>query len=358
MRILQVIPTLGSGGAEHFVCELSNELCRLGHAVDVLVLFQVPADNPIWKALDEGIGVYTLNKKKGFQAGVLLQLCRFVKKGAYDVVHGHVGAITYMTAACFLYKKARYMATIHSDAGFEAENRVGKWTRWLMFRRRACIPVTISEESERSFEAFYGFKGVTILNGVSEYVKKKEVALRDNDDQLVFLHPASCQPVKNQALLLSAFNRLLDIGYDAKLVWVGNIETYPLLFEELKPLMKRNVSVLGVVNHVRDYMAASDATCLSSKLEGMPMTIIESFSVGVPVLCTPAGGCINLVNHGVNGLLSMDHSEEAYFRMLESFAQLTKEERKSYSAHALDAFQAYKIGSCAQHYLSLYSNEH
>ena len=42
---------------------------------------------------------------------------------------------------------------------------------------------------------------------------------------------------------------------------------------------------------VRDYMIAADAMCLSSKMEGMPMTIIEAFSVGLPALCTPVGGC-------------------------------------------------------------------
>ncbi|MCS2830112.1 hypothetical protein NXY32_04230 [Bacteroides fragilis] len=37
MRILEIIPTLGSGGAERFVVDLSNELCEKDN-VEVMLL--------------------------------------------------------------------------------------------------------------------------------------------------------------------------------------------------------------------------------------------------------------------------------------------------------------------------------
>ena len=38
MRIVQFIYTLGSGGGEKFVVDLSNELCRLGHEVHLITV--------------------------------------------------------------------------------------------------------------------------------------------------------------------------------------------------------------------------------------------------------------------------------------------------------------------------------
>lgn len=351
MRILQIIPTLGSGGAEHFVFELSNELSRQGQTVEILTLYDVPTTNPLRNGLDSRIALYTLNKERGFDPRLFWRICRFIKRHKYDIVHGHVGAIKYLMLASIMCRESRFFATIHSEASREAGRSFDKWSRQLMFRYETCVPITISEESELSFEAFYGKKAVMILNGVSGYQIKQTVRLRERENQLVFIHPASCQPIKNQLLLLSAFNRVLDAGFDVKLVWVGYKDSYPELFKSLLPLMKRNVSYLGVVDNARDYMVAADAMCLSSKMEGMPMTIIEAFSVGCPVLCTPVGGCVNLITQGENGMLSSDLTEDSYYKMLETFLLLSREERTRMSAKASESFADYSIEYCANNYL-------
>ena len=356
MKILQVIPTLGNGGAEHLVFELSNELCQQGHQVEILTLYDVPKDNALRKSLDNRITVYSLNKKLGFDLRIFFSLRRFVKKHHYDVVHGHVSAIKYLALAAFLSSKVRFVATIHSEACREAGKNIDKWTRRMMFGMNKCIPVTISEESELSFESFYGRKGTLICNGVSDYTKQKEVKLRDNENQIVFLHPARCQPVKNQALLLAAFNRLIEEGYDAKLVWVGSNKSYMDLFNSLAPLMNIKVSYLGVVDNVRDYMASSDAVCLSSKMEGMPMTIIEAFSVGRPVLCTPVGGCLNMIKQGKNGMMSEDLCIDSYYKVLVKYVKFTQEERLRMCANAYASFEFYSIESCATQYLKVYQS--
>lgn len=354
MRILQIIPTLGPGGAEHFVFELSNELCRQGHVVELLTLFETAEDNPMRLRLDKSIKVTSLKKKLGLDPRMFYSVWQFIHRRKFDVVHGHVGAIKYMVFASMFCRKVKFVATIHSEARREAGRSIDRWTRKLMFGLKRCVPVTISDESEKSFEEFYGRKGVMIPNGVGPYVQEKVVQLRDNEKQIVFLHPASCQRVKNQELLLKGFNRLLDEGVDAKLVWVGSNETFIDLFRSLEPLMKRNVSYLGVVNNVRDYMVAADAMCLSSKMEGMPMTIIEAFSVSCVPICTPVGGCRNMIQSGGNGLLSKDLSDEAYFEVLLTYAKASEEKKQALKAAALESFKDYSIEGCAASYLRLF----
>lgn len=354
MRILQIIPTLGTGGAEHFVFELSNELCRQGHSVELLTLFDTTEDNPLRLRLDKSIKVTSLKKKQGLEPRVFYSVWQFVRRRKFDVVHGHVGAIKYMVFASLFCRKVKFVATIHSEARREAGRSIDKWTRKLMFGMNRCVPVTISDESEKSFEEFYGRKGVMIPNGVGPYIQEKVIQLRDNENQIVFLHPASCQKVKNQALLLAAFNKLLDKGVDAKLVWVGSNETFIDLFRSLEPLMKRNVLYLGVVYNVRDYMVAADAMCLSSKMDGMPMTIIEAFSVGCPVLCTPVGGCINMIENGENGMMSEDLKVESYYKLLKAFVDLTNDEREFMSTKAKASFTKFNIENCTKQYLQIY----
>ena len=53
MRILQVLPTLGSGGAEHFTVELINELICQGHDCDVITLFDIDKSNILLKMISK-----------------------------------------------------------------------------------------------------------------------------------------------------------------------------------------------------------------------------------------------------------------------------------------------------------------
>ena len=45
----------------------------------------------------------------------------------------------------------------------------------------------------------------------------------------------------------------------------------------------------------------------------MPVTLLEALSVGCIPICSPVGGIVNVVKHGVNGLLSKDSTEEEYY---------------------------------------------
>ena len=49
MKILQVIPHLGSGGAERFVVDLSNELSKQGHEVVLLTFYDLEGKYGFYK---------------------------------------------------------------------------------------------------------------------------------------------------------------------------------------------------------------------------------------------------------------------------------------------------------------------
>jgi len=55
------------------------------------------------------------------------------------------------------------------------------------------------------------------------------------------------------------------------------------------------VHLLGVVQDVRPYLMAADALILASKREGLPRSIMEALSMGVPVISSSARGSTQLV---------------------------------------------------------------
>ena len=356
MRILQVLATFCTGGAEHCAVELTNELVRQGNKCDIVTLFDVEENNDLLKQLNPQVKFYSLHKKLGLDLRCYARLYRFIKEGQYDVVHAHVGAIPYLLLSTLLLKSVKFIATIHSEARREAGKSISKWNRFLMFQHGLCTPVTISEESKKSFDEYYNMDAPMVYNGVSDYTPSKSLNLRDNEEQLLFIHPASCQIVKNQQLLFKAFTKLFKEYKNIKLYWLGNNKTYYNLYDSLVPEMPEIAKFVGVVPNVRDYLAEADAMCLSSKMEGMPMTIIEAFSVGCPSLCTPVGGIVNMINNGVNGMLSEDLEVESYYKMLKSFCDLTTEQRKQMRDMANLSFAKYSIENSVRGYLEIYKS--
>lgn len=356
MRILQVLSTLVSGGAEHCAVELTNELIRQGNDCDLLTLFDVDHENDLVKQLNPRAHVYSLGKKLGLDLKCYIRLYKQIKQGCYDVVHAHVGAIPYLLLSTIFLRKVKFVATIHSEARREAGKSISKWNRFLMFQHGLCTPVTISEESKKSFDEYYNMDAPIVYNGVSNYAGNGIAPLRDNEDQFLFIHPASCQPVKNQELLIKAFTRLVIEYPNSKMIWLGSNASYKTLFDSLISIKPQQFEYLGVVPNVREYLSQADAMCLSSKMEGMPMTIIEAFSVGCPSLCTPVGGIVNMIKNGVNGMLSEDLEVESYYKMLKSFCELTIEQRKQMREQAKRSFAKYSIENSVRGYLEIYKS--
>lgn len=82
MKILQVLPALGSGGAEHFTVGLINELIHQGYECDVVTLFDIDKDNDLLKELSSKSHHSSLHKKLGFDFGCYYRLYKFIKRGA------------------------------------------------------------------------------------------------------------------------------------------------------------------------------------------------------------------------------------------------------------------------------------
>ena len=100
-------------------------------------------------------------------------------------------------------------------------------------------------------------------------------------------------------------------------------------------------------------MSISDAFCLSSLQEGLPITALEAFSVGTPVISTPVGGCVNIVTDGKTGFLSKDVSENSYMQAIKMFVGTSEEKRNSMRSSCLNEFnEKYSIDRCAKEYIN------
>ncbi|WP_171233815.1 glycosyltransferase family 4 protein [Ruegeria sp. HKCCA4812] len=62
----------------------------------------------------------------------------------------------------------------------------------------------------------------------------------------------------------------------------------------------------GVISDVATYLAASDLYMLTSRWEALPISIVEAFRAGLPVIATDCGGVRELVDGDVGRLCAVD----------------------------------------------------
>jgi glycosyltransferase involved in cell wall biosynthesis len=115
---------------------------------------------------------------------------------------------------------------------------------------------------------------------------------------------ARLAPVKNHALLIKA---AVQLGSHCHVVVVGGGP----LEHELRELA-RGLGVAHRVHFAGEVVGSAnlhhffDVSVLCSRSEGFPNSLIEACAAGRPVVATPVGGVVDVVQDGVNGLFVSD----------------------------------------------------
>ena len=124
--------------------------------------------------------------------------------------------------------------------------------------------------------------------------------------------------------LVRAFDAVYAKHPRARLLMVGDFEP------ELDPIDPDTERALnehpgirrtGFVHDVRPWASISDAFVLPSYREGLPNSLIEAGSMGLPSIATDINGCNEVIQPGKNGVLvpvrAVDPLRDAMLRMLE-----------------------------------------
>ncbi len=162
-------------------------------------------------------------------------------------------------------------------------------------------------------------------------------------------HIISCSrmsSVKRVDLIIEALKLLKN--ENLSLVWthLGGGELYDVITEKAKELDWMEVHLDGAVpnkevyDHYRDCPEHLFVNVSSS--EGLPVSIMEAISFGIPVIATDVGGTAEIVLDGVNGrLLDADFQPEELAGQIKYFVSLTDEEYRKYRMNARGTWEKY-----------------
>jgi glycosyltransferase involved in cell wall biosynthesis len=165
------------------------------------------------------------------------------------------------------------------------------------------------------------------------------------------------EAVKNHVLLLNAFRAALSSMLDLRLWMVGDGSERKML-ESLatKFGIATAVTFWGQQLDVAPFFSAADAFIMSSTSEGLPMSLLQAFSLGLPAIVTDVGGMAEVVRLAQAGFtVNVTDSGE----MAKAILVLAGDDarRLQFSMNALAAFHAnFTIHTMVDTYIGLYRN--
>ena len=325
MRILNVITSLLTGGAEVLVVNLMPRFRALGHEVGVVVfdgqrtvlMERLERECPECRIYRLGKSVYSPLH--------IVRLARIMRH--YDIVHTHNSSPQLFAAIANIVCRKRLVTTEHSTNNRKRENGglmrlVDKW----MYGRYDQI-ICISEVAEEKLRLYLGTQIpqisqiengndniCTINNGVDvEAIHGAEPIAEMRSGKFVIVMVAGFREAKDQDTLIRAMALLPKDEYELWLVGDGtrraNLE---LIIDNLQ--LGDQVKLLGLRTDVPNVLKTADVVVMSSHWEGLSLSNIEGMSAGKPFVASDVNG-LREVTQGY-GILFPHEDAEALARII------------------------------------------
>jgi len=352
MKIVHVVDSMEMGGAETLV----SQMCRLqreqGHDVAVYAIAALGALGERMRA--DGFNVVA--NIGHHLTDSTLALYRMFRASRPDVVHIHNPTPTiYASSAARLAGTASIISTRHSLVA-PPHNRVAEFKYSLAARSCDWI-VGICEataENLKNLRTVPPEKIVRIYNGATPLCRPDTEKLPSKSGfTLVFV--GRLQPVKNLGLLLNAFKIAHDSAPDLKL-WVVGDGSERVALEKLSVELQlsKSVTFWGQQLDVPRFFAAADTFIMSSTSEGLPVSLLQAFSLALPAIVTNVGGMAEVARSANAGVVVPSQDAAA---MAAAILQMKTNEaqRMQFSANALAAFHAhFNLKTMVDAYMDLY----
>ena len=369
MRILQVITSMLTGGAETLVVNLVPRLRAMGHEVDVCVFNGV--ETPLMERLrkeNQGIKIWKLGHSF-YNPLFILKLARIMRK--YDIVHTHNSSPQLYVALASVLCSVELCSTEHNTSN---RKRSWKWyapiESWMYGRYDHII--CISDIAEKKLREYMGgewtnpfsekYNRISTINiGVdveaihNAVPEAKLMAVKEG--RMAILMVAGFRDAKDQDTIVRALSLLDKNKYE---VWFAGIGERQDTVKELAIRLgvADRVRFLGLRNDIPNVLKAADIIVMSSHWEGLSLSNIEGMAAGKPFIALDVNG-LREVTKGYGILFP-----EGDAATLAQEIQKLHDAPTSYESVARQCYtraQEYDINKTAEGYARIYdfiSNRH
>jgi glycosyltransferase involved in cell wall biosynthesis len=352
MKIAHVVDSMEMGGAETLVSQMCMLQRQQGQDPSVYAVAALGALGE--RLLKEGfsvqpnVGTHLVDSTRNFS--------RIFKKLRPDVVHFHNPTPTiYGAPAARLAGVPSIISTRHSLVA-PPLNRAAE-LKYAIAARFCDWIVGICDATTTNLRATHLLPNrdiVRIYNGTVAPTRTR-VDQCPPKSGFTLVYVGRLAPVKDHFSLLNGFHGALQSMPHLRLWMVGDgSERQALEAEAARLEISNEVTFWGQQLDVAPFFSAADAFIMSSKSEGLPMSLLQAFSLGIPAIVTDVGGMAEVVRFAKAGLTVPVSTPAEMTRAILRMAS-DDTERRQFSINAQAAFESnFTLEIMANAYMKLY----
>ena len=317
MRILHIVPEFEQGGVERYVIELSREQVSHGHQVSLAT-----AGGKLEAELPREVEVIHLPvQRKNLFTGLYCVYRLAQKHRQWDIVHAHSRVPAWITWWTSALTGMPWIYTAHSTYSLNAGLTPLKHARGV---------ICVSDAVRKHLADYLPERTVTLTNGIRKPSCSWEG--RGFPGHTRFLFVGRLARPKGLDMALRALGQLKDRPWTLDVVGDGPQRgEWEALTAETG--LQDRVTFHGFRNDAEAWMARSACLLFTSYQEGMPLTVLEALSVGIPILASD----IEQLRPLASGPLVPPRDAEAWRRAIEKV--LDRGETSPLSAEKLTTFE-------------------
>lgn len=238
------------------------------------------------------------------------QLKKIINENNYEIIHCHTPVAAMLTRLAARKSRRSGTKVIYTAHGFHFF-KGASLINWLIYFPVEWICsfltdtlITINREDYNLAKRLMQSKKIEYVNGVGintnimtsgiqdkNIVRKK---LKIPNDAIVLLSVGELSKRKNHEFVIKSLAKIENDNIYYLICGEGDLYSYlSKLSEDLH--LKQRVIFLGFRKDVRDICRSSDIFVFPSLQEGLPVSLMEAMSIGLPVICSNVRGNRDLI---------------------------------------------------------------
>jgi len=295
-RVLHILNRMSPGGVESLLMNLYKNIDRSKLQFDFYVTEKGIYDEEIYKM--GGKIFYTESIQKSGLIKYLKNWSNFLTHHSeYKIIHSHLNNIS---GFLFSIAKKQKVPTriIHSHTSETVNNLLVKISKKFLnylIIKNATILMGCSDKSNEWLYGKYKKDSIILNNGVDIEKFKYNQTIREKmrselgikEDTIVIGHVGRLVEVKNHKFLINVFEKYHQINNNSIMLIIGEGDMKMEIINTINnKKLQKVVKLLGTKTNINEYMQVFDCFIFPSFYEGLPVTLIEAQTAGLPILAS------------------------------------------------------------------------
>ncbi len=344
-------------GAEVMVYQLSRGLAQIEGIEFCVVLLN---RGRLAEELERlGLNVHVIDESETPFLSLILGVKKLVADFSPDVIHSHRYKENLLAWLVTIgTPKVKLVTTQHGmpEMAGTAQSTASRFRSGLFFRLLSCCfhrTVAVSREMQQALVGSYGFaaKDVTVIHngiGLPDYTPHSP------RKRVVVGSAGRLFPVKDFSLFVDIARHVISRNENVDFMLAGDGPERTLLEGKVRESgIQKRFTFSGHVEDMDAFYMRLDIYLNTSVHEGIPMSVLEAMSHGLPVVVPKVGGFPEIIEDGVSGFLVPGRDSDGFADKIIALLQVDTR-RSAAEAARLRVVEHFSREAMARAYCQLY----